>query len=277
LPEEEREHLEIEAAGATPVQKLAILTEILDLLDEGGEEDALAETLPSAVDGAPQAGNQEDTVQQQSYHEAQVGGVGRVALAAGCTTQQAGVQVSESMPLGRSVDGEVCGANTGWQENEESGKNVAGSNEASDALQLLALSKAKKEAGNVQYQNGHFAAALELYSEALELDHDNHFLFANRSACCIELALWSMAASDAAECIQIEPSYIKGYARLCKAQIKLEKYAEARVTVAHGFMHDPANPRFMALAEEINLKQVRLSPLARHLHFLARFGFLSFP
>ena len=66
-------------------------------------------------------------------------------------------------------------------------------------------------------------------------------LYSNRSAAYTALSNWERAASDGQECIDIDPTFIKGYYRTAYALNKLNKLDEALQCVRSGLQVDPEN------------------------------------
>lgn len=91
-----------------------------------------------------------------------------------------------------------------------------------------------KEKGNVALTAGKFDEAIQAYSEAIELDGNNHVLFSNRSAAFLKAGKLSEALLDAEKTIQINPSWPKGYSRKGAVLFALEKFDEAFTTYNKG-------------------------------------------
>ena len=103
--------------------------------------------------------------------------------------------------------------------------------------------------GNKYFASKEYDLAIEHYSKAISLHSDCKY-YSNRSACYAGKGDWSAAASDAVECIRLDPTFIKGYYRLVSAQVKMEKYDEALATAKQGLQLDEGNAELT--------KQVRL-------------------
>ena len=61
-----------------------------------------------------------------------------------------------------------------------------------------------------------YPEAVKHYTEALargppEVNPDAHKLFSNRAACYTKLGAWNEGLKDAEQCIELEPTFIKGY------------------------------------------------------------------
>lgn len=100
--------------------------------------------------------------------------------------------------------------------------------------------KAKAD-GNALFASGDVKAAIQAYSEAIdllegrrdlhenaaELDTTRCVSFLNRSLCNGKLGRWSEAAKDALEAVHMDPASVKGYFRLANARCNLKEFDEA--------------------------------------------------
>ena len=84
-----------------------------------------------------------------------------------------------------------------------------------------------KKVGNDALQAGSFEEAIKAYTEAIKLDESNHVLYSNRSAAYSSAQKYESAVEDADKCIQLNPTFIKGYSRKGSALCYLQKYMEA--------------------------------------------------
>lgn len=91
--------------------------------------------------------------------------------------------------------------------------------------------EALKAEGKALFTRNDFLGASTKFSEALELDPDDHILLSNRSACYAALAkqdksFVQRAIDDAIRCIAIKPDFAKGYVRHATALL-LQNYPTA--------------------------------------------------
>ena len=86
-----------------------------------------------------------------------------------------------------------------------------GSSAATNANKALFLEKVKLS--NTACQNGDFEKAVSLYSEAIQLDPNNHILYSNRSAAYIKMGHFSKALKDAIKAKELSPDWPKAYYR----------------------------------------------------------------
>uniref|UniRef100_A0A7S4FBC6 Uncharacterized protein n=1 Tax=Chrysotila carterae TaxID=13221 RepID=A0A7S4FBC6_CHRCT len=81
--------------------------------------------------------------------------------------------------------------------------------------------------GNTAIQKGDASTAATLYTEALQLEPDNHLLLSNRSLALLRLGKDEEACADARRCVCVCPEWPKGHSRLGAALYSLGKHAEA--------------------------------------------------
>lgn len=92
-----------------------------------------------------------------------------------------------------------------------------------------------REEGNEKFKAGDYAAAIEAYTKALDIDPKLHLCFSNRSAAYLKLGNSAeKALSDAIKCIELRPEFGKGYSRKAAALQELERWDEAIATCEQG-------------------------------------------
>lgn len=88
-----------------------------------------------------------------------------------------------------------------------------------------------KEEGNAEYKAGHWQAAFDKYTSALDVDPANRGtnskLFQNRALCRLKLKDYDAAIADCERAISLDPSYVK--ARKTKANVlgQAERWEDA--------------------------------------------------
>jgi STIP1 homology and U-box containing protein 1 len=63
--------------------------------------------------------------------------------------------------------------------------------------------------GNVLFKKGKFAAAIDLYTEAVVLAPDMHVLFVNRALCYKKLGKWERCEQDARTALSLHSGLMK--------------------------------------------------------------------
>ncbi|KAG0462922.1 hypothetical protein HPP92_021398 [Vanilla planifolia] len=80
---------------------------------------------------------------------------------------------------------------------------------------------------NEAFKANKFFQAIDLYSQAIDLDEYNAVYWANRAFAHIKLEEYGSAVQDATKAIDIDPKYSKGYYRRGAAYLAMGKFKEA--------------------------------------------------
>jgi len=108
-----------------------------------------------------------------------------------------------------------------------------------DAAAKLESVEAKKR-GNTLFGKKDYKAAIEAYSQAVELFAGDHTYYSNRCACYMALNDFKAALHDAVCCRIIAPSWQKGAYRLASARLALKRFEDAAVAAWEGVSINPA-------------------------------------
>ncbi|XP_024018234.1 serine/threonine-protein phosphatase 5 [Morus notabilis] len=84
-----------------------------------------------------------------------------------------------------------------------------------------------KVLANEAFKAHKYAQAIELYTQAIELNSRNAVYWANRSFAHLKLEEYGSAIQDASEAIEVDPKYSKGYYRRGAAHLAMGKFKEA--------------------------------------------------
>jgi suppressor of G2 allele of SKP1 len=95
-----------------------------------------------------------------------------------------------------------------------------------------------------------FSLAVDLYSQAIDLDPNNPNLFADRAQAYIKLNSFTEAVSDANKAILLNPTLSKAYLRKGTACFNLEEYQTAKVALEKGVSFAPNDSRFTNLIQQ---------------------------
>ncbi|XP_068609464.1 tetratricopeptide repeat protein 28 [Brachionichthys hirsutus] len=125
-------------------------------------------------------------------------------------------------------------------------------------LNSLGLSKAefleRVRRSNQACQQGEYALAVRLYSEALATDPQNCILYSNRSAAYLRLGQYSAALDDAVKARLINPKWPKAYFRQGVALQYLGRHADALAAFASGLAQDPKSLQLLVGMVEAAMK-----------------------
>ncbi|XP_012288124.1 tetratricopeptide repeat protein 28 [Orussus abietinus] len=114
---------------------------------------------------------------------------------------------------------------------------------------------------NAACQNGDYALAATLYTEALALDPLSHVLYSNRSAARLKMGLFALALQDAVRATELSPQWPKAYYRQGVALQCLGRHGEALVAFSAGLARDPSNFQLLSGLVEASLKSPLRSTL----------------
>ncbi|MED6124511.1 Serine/threonine-protein phosphatase 5 [Stylosanthes scabra] len=91
------------------------------------------------------------------------------------------------------------------------------------------ISKAEefKLRANEAFNARKFTQAIELYTQAIELNDKNAVYYANRAFAHLRLEEYGSAIQDATKAIEVDPKYSKGYYRRGTAHLAMGKFKEA--------------------------------------------------
>ncbi|GAQ83404.1 SGT1B homolog [Klebsormidium nitens] len=98
--------------------------------------------------------------------------------------------------------------------------------------------------GNALFVDEDYDAALECYTQGVEMDPGNASLYASRAAAHLKLENFLDAIVDANKAIEIDPSISKAYLRKGMACFSLEEFQTAKATFEQGLKLDPKNSQY---------------------------------
>lgn len=96
------------------------------------------------------------------------------------------------------------------------------------------LAEQHKERGNELFKAGNFPDAIKEFDEGLRRDPNNKFLYSNRAFAYIKLMEPVQAMKDAEKALQLDPNFVKAWARKGTAHQLLKEYHKALDAFAKG-------------------------------------------
>merc|ERR1712087_211737 len=84
-----------------------------------------------------------------------------------------------------------------------------------------------RQEGNQLFKEGKFAEAVQKYEEAMRRNPKDHVPYSNRAACYQKLMEWQLALKDADKCVEMEPTFVKGWSRKAGIHFYLKEYHKA--------------------------------------------------
>ncbi|KAJ3706586.1 hypothetical protein LUZ61_010291 [Rhynchospora tenuis] len=99
----------------------------------------------------------------------------------------------------------------------------------------------EREKGNEFFKQMKYPEAVKHYTEALKRNPKDPRVYSNRAACYTKLGALPEGLKDAEKCIELDPTFTKGYTRKGAVQFFMKEYEKALQTYQEGLKHDPNN------------------------------------
>jgi tetratricopeptide (TPR) repeat protein len=133
--------------------------------------------------------------------------------------------------------------------------------------------EALKEQGNVAYRNGDFQSALQLYSQAIDVDPKSSKYLVNRSLCHASLCNWSESLADAKKALTLEANSQKAHYRAVKALFELGRFKEARLAILNGLKECGESKEMRQLEDELMTRTgIPLRPKSTDFEIIGELG-----
>ncbi|TVU12422.1 hypothetical protein EJB05_46066 [Eragrostis curvula] len=98
-----------------------------------------------------------------------------------------------------------------------------------------------RERGNDFFKQKKYHEAAMHYTQAMKFSPKDPRVFSNRAQCNIYLGALPQGLEDAEKCVELDPTFLKGYLRKAKVQFLMENYEDALATYLEGLRCDPNN------------------------------------
>ncbi|KAL5212497.1 hypothetical protein ABZP36_023344 [Zizania latifolia] len=107
------------------------------------------------------------------------------------------------------------------------------------------LADEEREKGNELFKEQKYPDAIKHYTEALRRNPKDPRVYSNRAACYTKLGAMPEGLKDAEKCIELDPTFSKGYTRKGAVQFFMKEFDKAMETYQAGLKHDPNNPELL--------------------------------
>ncbi|XP_010455678.1 PREDICTED: hsp70-Hsp90 organizing protein 3 [Camelina sativa] len=107
------------------------------------------------------------------------------------------------------------------------------------------IAEEEREKGNGFFKEQKYPEAVKHYSEAIKRNPNDVRAYSNRAACYTKLGALPEGLKDADKCIELDPSFTKGYNRKGAIQFLMKEYDKAMETYQEGLKHDAKNQELL--------------------------------
>ncbi|XP_059657470.1 hsp70-Hsp90 organizing protein 3-like [Cornus florida] len=107
------------------------------------------------------------------------------------------------------------------------------------------LADEEREKGNQCFKEQNYPEAVRHYTESLRRNPNDPKAYSNRAACYTKLGALPEGLKDAEKCIELDPTFAKGYTRKGAVQFFMKEYDKALETYREGLKHDPHNQELL--------------------------------
>ncbi|KAF4360449.1 hypothetical protein CsatB_004108 [Cannabis sativa] len=107
------------------------------------------------------------------------------------------------------------------------------------------LADEEREKGNEFFKQQKYPEAIKHYTESLRRNPKDPKAYSNRAACYTKLGALPEGLKDAEKCIELDPTFSKGYTRKGAVQFFMKEYDKALETYQLGLKHDPQNQELL--------------------------------
>uniref|UniRef100_N1R5E3 Heat shock protein STI n=1 Tax=Aegilops tauschii TaxID=37682 RepID=N1R5E3_AEGTA len=107
------------------------------------------------------------------------------------------------------------------------------------------LADEEREKGNEMFKQQKYPEAIKHYNEAIRRNPKDARVYSNRAACYTKLGAMPEGLKDAEKCIELDPTFTKGYTRKGAVQFFMKEYEKAMETYQAGLKYDPNNQELL--------------------------------
>jgi stress-induced-phosphoprotein 1 len=92
------------------------------------------------------------------------------------------------------------------------------------------IADTEREKGNEFFKQDKYPEAVKHYTEAIKRNPSDPKVYSNRAACYTKLGALPEGLKDANKCIELDPTFVKGYSRKGAIQFFMKEYDKALET-----------------------------------------------
>ncbi|CAJ1928335.1 unnamed protein product [Sphenostylis stenocarpa] len=107
------------------------------------------------------------------------------------------------------------------------------------------LADEEREKGNEFFKQQKYPEAVKHYTESIRRNPKDPRAYSNRAACYTKLGAMPEGLKDAEKCIELDPTFVKGYTRKGAVQYFMREYDKALETYREGLKYDANNQELL--------------------------------
>jgi len=107
------------------------------------------------------------------------------------------------------------------------------------------LADEEREKGNEFFKQQKYPEAVKHYTESIRRNPKDPRAYSNRAACYTKLGAMPEGLKDAEKCIELDPTFVKGYTRKGAVQYFMKEYEKSLETYREGLKYDSNNQELL--------------------------------
>ncbi|KAI8988219.1 hypothetical protein BDF20DRAFT_854519 [Mycotypha africana] len=123
------------------------------------------------------------------------------------------------------------------------------------------LADKAREEGNALFKEGKWPEAVERYTESIKRNDKDVRPYSNRAACYLKLMAVHEAEKDADKCIELDPTFVRGYIRKAAVQLIKREYQESIDTLKLAQEHDKEGKASREIQQQMMKAYTAMNPM----------------
>ncbi|KAI9471987.1 MAG: hypothetical protein EXX96DRAFT_602575 [Benjaminiella poitrasii] len=124
------------------------------------------------------------------------------------------------------------------------------------------LADKAREEGNALFKAGKWPEAIEQYTEAIKRNDKDVRPYSNRAACYLKLMAVHEAEKDADKCIELDPTFTRGYIRKAAVQLVKKEFQESIDTLKLAQEQDKEGKSSREIQQQMMKAYTAMSPMS---------------
>ncbi|KAF7722013.1 hypothetical protein EC973_003769 [Apophysomyces ossiformis] len=125
-----------------------------------------------------------------------------------------------------------------------------------------ALADKAREAGNALFKESKWPEAIEQYTEAIKRNEKDVRPYSNRAACYLKLMAINEAQKDAEKCIELDPTFVRGYIRKAAVEFAKKEYQKSIDVLKEAQEHDKDGKCSREIQQQMMKAYTAMNPMS---------------